>query len=79
MGAKDDFVNIPLDGRGFLSVSVQSPLMTRELFAEIIGLPLSVLIAQCEKGYWAQIHVGKRVFINLELVRKQCLEKEFSI
>ena len=55
------------------------PLMTREAFASAIGLPVTVLIAQAERGYWPEIRVGKRVFINVELVRKRALEKEFSL
>jgi len=58
---------------------VSLPIISREKFAQLIGLPIGVLIGQCEKGYWPQVHIGKRVFINLELVRKQCLAKEFCI
>jgi hypothetical protein len=54
------------------------PLMTREAFAAAVGLPLSVLVAQAERGYWPEVRVGKRVFINVELVRKRALEREFS-
>lgn len=52
-----------------------APLMTRALFASAIGLPESVLTAQCEKGYWPQVTVGKRVFINVEAVRIKAAEK----
>ena len=43
--------------------------MTREAFAMAIGLPLGVLVAQCDRGYWPQVTKGKRVFINVEAVR----------
>lgn len=57
------------------------PLMTREAFAQAIGLPLGVLIAQAERGYWPQIKVAKRVFINVEAVRQKALERaeEFTL
>jgi len=55
------------------------PLMTREAFAFAIGLPLTVLTAQAERGYWPEVRVGKRVFINVEPVRKRALEKEFAL
>ena len=57
------------------------PLMTREAFARAVGLPLGVLTAQAERGYWPQITVGKRVFINVEAVRLKALERaqEFSL
>lgn len=45
------------------------PVMTREAFATAIGLPVGVLTAQAERGYWPQITVGRRVFINVEAVR----------
>lgn len=51
------------------------PLMTREAFAAAVGLPAGVLIAQAERGYWPQITVGKRVFINVEAVRLKAAER----
>lgn len=62
-----------------VAVPANVPLMTREAFALAIGLPLTVLVAQAERGYWPEMRVGKRVFINVELVRKRALEKEFSL
>lgn len=57
------------------------PLMTREAFAQAIGLPLGVLVAQAERGYWPEVKVGKRSFINVEVVRQKLLERgqEFSL
>lgn len=57
------------------------PLMTREAFARAVGLPLGVLTAQAERGYWPQITVGKRVFINVEAVRLKAAERaqEFTL
>ena len=57
------------------------PLMTRELFSAAIGLPLSVFKAQCERGYWPQITIGKRVFVNMEAVRTLAVQRaqEFSL
>jgi len=57
------------------------PLMTREAFAQAVGLPIGVLTAQAERGYWPQITVGKRVFINVEAIRLKALERaqEFAL
>lgn len=57
------------------------PLMTREAFALAIGLPIGVLVAQAERGYWPQITIGKRVFINVEAVRLKAAERaeEFAL
>lgn len=54
------------------------PLMTVERFAEWIGLPVGVCEAQADRRYWPIVVVGKRRFINVELVRKQALEAEFK-
>lgn len=54
---------------------VDVPLMTREAFALAIGLPLGVLVAQAERGYWPQLTIGKRVFINVEAVRLKAAER----
>ena len=57
------------------------PLMTREAFAHAIGLPLGVLVAQAERGYWPEVKVGKWRFINVEAVRQKLLERgqEFAL
>lgn len=55
------------------------PLMTREAFAAAIGLPVSVLAAQIDRGYWPTLKVGKYSFINVELVRRNALAREFAV
>lgn len=63
------------------AVGGMAPLMTREAFAQAIGLPIGVLVAQCDRGYWPQLTVGKRVFINVEAVRLHAQERasEFAL
>lgn len=51
-----------------------APLLTVERFAELIGLPVGVCQAQADRQLWPIVRVGKRRFINVELVRKQALE-----
>lgn len=57
------------------------PVMTRAAFAAAIGLPLGVLVGQCERGYWPQITIGKRVFVNVEAVRVKAIQRgnEFGL
>lgn len=64
-----------------LSHTAYSPLMTRQAFAQVVGLPVGVLVAQAERGYWPQITIGKRVFINVEAVRLLAAERaaEFTL
>ncbi|MBT2868487.1 hypothetical protein JQK19_14685 [Chromobacterium violaceum] len=54
------------------------PLVTRERFADLVGLPVGVVIGFVNKGYLPVVSVGRYSLINLELLRKRCLEKEFS-
>ena len=63
------------------SVTVAVPLMTREAFAAAVGLPVGVLIGQCERGYWPQVTIGKRVLINVEALRMHAIERgrEFAL
>ena len=52
------------------------PLMTREKWAAVVGLPETVVTAQAERGLWgAPVHIGKRVFINVEAVRIAAAKK----
>lgn len=57
------------------------PLMTKEAFAQSIGLPVGVVIKQSERGYWPTVKIGKRVFINVEVVRIKAAERamEFTL
>ncbi|WP_396267059.1 hypothetical protein [Ideonella sp.] len=75
MGAPD----FPLQSSSPAAPSV--PLMNREAFAHAIGLPVGVLVAQAERGYWPQITIGKRVFINVEAIRLKAAERtqEFAL
>ena len=63
------------------TVVLALPLMSRSAFAKAIGIPEGVLVAQAERGYWPQITIGKRVFINVEAVRLLAAERaaEFAL
>lgn len=61
---------------------IGSPLVTRKRWAEMLGLPLGVLTAQCERGMWGPpVRIGKRVFVNVEAIRLKCAERaqEFTL
>ncbi|MES2832482.1 MAG: hypothetical protein V4695_10865 [Pseudomonadota bacterium] len=74
MNAKHEFVNTQ-SVSGIVSV----PLMSREAFAFAIGIPVGVVIGWCDRGYIPTIPIGKYSLINVELMRKQCMEKEFFL
>lgn len=50
--------------------------MSRAKWAAAIGLPETVVTAQAERGLWgAPIHIGKRVFVNVEAIRIAAADK----
>lgn len=51
-----------------------SPLATPEKFSEITGLPTEVLRGQLARGYWPTVRVGRRILVNIELLRANLLE-----
>lgn len=53
-------------------------LVTRERFADMCGLPVGVVVGWCNKGLVPCLTIGKYSLINLELLRKRCLEREFA-
>lgn len=62
--------------------SYQSPLVSREMFAEMLfGSKefVGVVVGMVNKGYLPTVSIGKYSFINLAILHKQCLEKEFSL
>ncbi|WP_394461701.1 hypothetical protein [Roseateles sp. BYS180W] len=76
------FIMNSLEHFGVSLPLLASPLVSRERWAEMLGLPPGVVIAQCERGMWgAPIRVGKRVFVNVEAIRLQCAERaqEFAL
>lgn len=55
-----------------------SPLVTRERFAEMVGLPLGVITGWCNKGLVPCFSIGKYSLINVALLGNRCIAKEFS-
>lgn len=58
-----------------VSFSLVLPLVTRDRFAELTGLPVGVVQGFCNKGYLSTVKLGKYSLINLEALRKHCEEK----
>lgn len=63
------------------SIAMSMPLMTPAAFSKAVGIEHSVFQAQCSRGYWPTIKIGKRIFINVEVVRIKAAERatEFSL
>ncbi len=54
-----------------------SPVVTRERFAEMCGLPVGVIVGWCNKGLVPCFSIGKYSLINLALLEKKCADREF--
>lgn len=64
MGAMDDFPQVPA-----------VPILSRQRFAEVVGLTHATVASMCDRGYLPTVHFGRRVFINLEALRCICVDK----
>lgn len=64
-----------------LSIAMAMSLMTPTAFSQAMGIEHSVFQAQCNRGYWPTIKVGKRIFINVEAIRIKAAERaaEFAL
>ncbi|NOT65937.1 MAG: hypothetical protein HOP06_07930 [Methylotenera sp.] len=58
--------------------NIMPPFVSRERFAELTGVPKGVVVGFINRGYLPTISIGKYSFVNLELIRKRCLEDEFK-
>lgn len=58
---------------------VSAPLVTRARLAEMLGQPITegVVTGWANRGLIPCVTIGKYSLVNLELLRKQCLDKEF--
>lgn len=64
----------PEDPGGSLPPSY-SPLVSREVWARMCGLPIGVVTAQAERGLLPQVRIGKRTLINVEALRLKAAER----
>lgn len=66
----DQLSNVPLP--------VSATLMSREKFADSIGIPLGVVTGWCDRGYLPVVPIGKYSLINVALLHQQCLNRAFQ-
>lgn len=66
---------LPASGQP-LALSI--PIMSREAFAAAVGLTPATIFSMTDRGLLPTVHYGRRVFINLEVLRSQCASKEFA-
>ncbi len=55
------------------------PVMSRTFFAQHVGVTEDVVTGWINRGYIPVVEVGKYRLVNLALLTKMALEKEFSL
>jgi hypothetical protein len=58
--------------------SIVLPFLTVERFADLVGLPVGVCEAHADRRLIPIFRLGKRRLVNIELLRKQMLDQEFT-
>lgn len=61
---------------------VSAPLVTRERWAAMCGLPIGVVNAQIDRGMWGSpVRIGKYSLVNVEAIRIAAARKadEFKL
>jgi hypothetical protein len=71
MVEQSDFAN-------FQSTPIAGPVVTRERFAQMVGLPLGVITGWCNKGLLPCVSIGKYSLVNVSLLANRCVAKEFN-
>lgn len=55
------------------------PVMSRTLFAQLVGVTEDTVTGWINRGYVPVVEVGRYRLINLALLNKMALEKEFRL
>lgn len=61
-----------------LSSLSASPLVSRERFAEMVGVSRDTVCKWIDRGYIPVVNVGRWSLVNVALLTVRCLEKEFK-
>lgn len=61
-----------------LSSLSASPLVSRERFAEMVGVSHDTVCKWIDRGYIPVVNVGRWSLVNVALLTARCLEKEFK-
>jgi excisionase family DNA binding protein len=55
---------------------VMTPVMTKERFAELVGVEVGVVRGMLDRGYLPTVKIGRHRLINLAALQAQCLARE---
>lgn len=55
------------------------PVMARKRFAELVGVTEDTVLGWIQRGYLPVIEVGRYSLVNLAILNKIALEKDFNL
>ncbi len=64
-----------MEGTQF-TIPANVPLMAKERFSELTGVPEGVVQGWIEKGHIATIKIGRHRLINIAVLTQECMEAE---
>jgi len=56
-----------------------APFMSRERFANVVGLPVGVIVGMINKGYLPTVDVGRYSCVNVALLMRRCGEAPLKL
>lgn len=60
------------------AVPVMTPVMTKERFAELVGVEVGVVRGMLDRGHLPSIKIGRHRLINVAVLQAQCLALEIQ-
>lgn len=55
------------------------PFVSRERFAQMVGLPVGVIVGMINKGYLPTVDVGRYSCVNVALLMRRCGEASLKL
>lgn len=60
-------------GTPALALFPSIPVMTKERFAELVGVEVGVVRGMLDRGHLPAVKIGRHRFVNVALLQAQCL------
>ena len=63
-------------GTPALALLIAVPVMTKERFAELVGVEVGVVRGMLDRGYLPTIKIGRHRFVNVAALQARCLMED---
>lgn len=67
------------DTTPLFNVAVTPPMLTPSKWGEAVGLTEKTVRCMLARGLLPPVYVGKRIFVNVEALRRECAAREFTL